>query len=373
MIVASYYGANGVICPTLGKFYEHCQIPVFIFSLLLALEKQRCPLFLLIAVLKLGTREDARISLFGIGAYLIVTRRYPRAGIALCALSFSYAVFITNTIMLMFLVDNSRLYLGNYFRKFVKTEKPSTLELLWAILSQPQLIIEVFFKDASRRILYLLGNWLRLAFVLAIAPSAWIMTVFPLLVRLLQVFNQAATSINTRYTFAVIRGLFYGTILWWSQHQDKFKPRLHRFWIGCIGLSIILTYTSHPGRALYFISPDSFQPWVYQSLPALLGHAAHVKKVLNLIPQDASVSTSGYIVSHLSGRRNIIGLEVMQMKDEEGKVVDVDYALLDLWQLQPNNLKVRVDRGRVRGGVRFTDEALRRGLYGIAEVLEGVV
>jgi hypothetical protein len=199
------------------------------------------------------------------------------------------------------------------------------------------------------------------------------MTVFPLLVLLLQVFNQAATSIKTRYTFAVIHGLFYGTILWWSQHQDKFKPRLHRFWMGCIGLSIILTYTSHPGRALYFISFYSFQPWVYQSLPAQLGHAAHVKKVLNLIPQDASVSTSGYIVSHLSGRRNIIGLEVRQMKDEEGKVVDVDYALLDLWQLQPNNLKVPVDRGRVRGGVRFTDEALGRGLYGIAEVLDRVV
>jgi hypothetical protein len=61
------------------------------------------------------------------------------------------------------------------------------------------------------------------------------------------------------------------------------------------------------------------------------------------------------------------------MKEEGGKVVEVDYALLDLWQLQPNNLKFPVDRGRVRGGVRFTDEALRRGLYGIAEVLAGVV
>jgi hypothetical protein len=108
--------------------------------------------------------------LFGIGAYLIVTRRYPRAGIALCALSFSCVVFITNTIMPMFLVDNSRLYLGNYFKNFVKTEKPSTLELLGAILTQTQLIIEVFFKDASRRILYFLDDWLPLAFVLAIDP-----------------------------------------------------------------------------------------------------------------------------------------------------------------------------------------------------------
>jgi hypothetical protein len=93
-------------------------------------------------------------------------------------------------------------------------------------------------------------------------------------------------------------------------------------------------------------------------LQAQLGHAAHVKNILNLIPQDASFSTSGYIVSHLSDCRNIIRLVVMQMKDGEKKVVDVDYALLDLWQLQQNNLKVPVDRDRVGGGVRFTDEAL---------------
>jgi uncharacterized membrane protein len=98
------------------------------------------------------------------------------------------------------------LYLANYFRKFVKTEQPSTLELLGAIISQPQLIIKVFFKDASRRILYLVGHLWRLAFVPVITPSAWLMTVFPLLVLLLQVVNQVATSINTRYTFAVIPG-----------------------------------------------------------------------------------------------------------------------------------------------------------------------
>ena len=373
MIVASYYGANGVIGPTLGNFYEHCQIPLFMFSLLLALEKQHWSLFWLFAVLTLGTREDAGISLFGIGSYLIVSRRYPRAGMALCALSFSYVVLITNTIMPRFSVDNSRLYIASYFSKFVKTENPSTLELLWAIITQPQIIIEVFFKDAIRRILYVFGHWLPLGFVPAITPNAWLMTIFPLLVLLLQIVNKSATSINTRYTFAIIPGLFYGTILWWSQNQDKFKPRFHRFWIGCIGLSIALTYTSNPSGALYFISPYSFQPWVYQSLSAQLGHAANVKKVLSLIPQDASVSTSGYIVSHLSGRRNLIRLEVMQMKDEEGKVVDVDYALLDLWQLQQHNLKVSLDRGRVRGGVRFTDAALRNGLYGIAEVLDGVV
>jgi uncharacterized membrane protein len=376
MIVASYYGANGVIGPTLGNFYEHCQIPLFVFSLLLALEKQRWVLFWMFAALTLGTREDAGITLFGIGVYLIFSRRYPRTGVALCVLSFSYVSLITNTVMPMFSNDNSRLYLANYFRKFVTIENPSTLQLLWAIVTQPQIIIQVFFADLEsleRRIRFVLGLWLPLGFIPVVSFPAWVMSSFPLLVLLLQVENKAATSISNRYTLSLVPVLIYATILWWSEHPERFKPRLHRFWSGCIGLSLLFTLTSNPHRALYFISPYSIQPWVYQSLSAQLDHAADLKTVFNSIPKDASVSTSSYIVSHLSGRRNIIRLEVMQMKDEDGKTVDVDYGLLDLWQLQQNNLKVPVDRGRVKGGVRFADEALRQGTYGVAQVLDGVV
>jgi uncharacterized membrane protein len=373
MIVASYYGANGIIGPTLGNFYEHCQFPLFLFGFLLALEKKRWLWFWIFAALTLGIREEAGISLFGIGAYLIVSRRHLRAGLALCVLSFSYVSLITNAIMPMFSDDNSRLYLGNFFRKFVKTENPSTLELLWAMITQPQIIIEVFLNDLERRIRFLLGLWLPLAFIPVISLPAWIMSSFPLLVLLVQVYNKSATSINTRYTLGVIPLLIYAVILWWSEYPERFKPLLHRFWIGCIGLSLLFTLTSNPNQALYFLSPYSFNPLVYQSLTEQLAHATDIKTVLKLIPENASISTSGYIVPHLSGRRNIIRLEVMQMKDEEGKVVDVDYALLDLWQLQQHNLKVPLDRARIRAGVRFTDEALRNGTYGIAKVLDGVV
>ncbi|MGL5059318.1 MAG: DUF2079 domain-containing protein [Microcoleus sp.] len=372
-IVASYYGANGIIGPTLGNFYEHCQLPLFLFSLLLALEKQKWVWFWVFVALTLGIREDTGISLFGIGAYLITSRRYPRIGIALCALSFSYVALITNTVMPIFSDDNSRLYLASYFKKFLKTENPSTLELLWAIITQPQIIIQVFLTDIIRRIRFILGLWLPLAFVPAISLPAWIMSSFPLAVLLLQVANKSATSINTRYTLGVIPLLVYAVILWWSEHPEKFKPRLHRFWMGCIGLSLFFTVTSNPDRALYFLTPYSLNPWVYQSLTTQLAHAADLQTVLKLIPQDASVSTSGYIVPHLSNRRNIIRLEVMQMLDKTGNKVDIDYAVLDLWQLQQHNLKMPVDRGRVRAGVRFTDAALQNGTYGIAEVLDGVV
>jgi uncharacterized membrane protein len=57
MIVASYYGANGVIGPTLGNFYEHCQIPLFIFSLLLI---RKAALAAILAVRSFNIRHSRR-------------------------------------------------------------------------------------------------------------------------------------------------------------------------------------------------------------------------------------------------------------------------------------------------------------------------
>ena len=40
-ITGSYYGAIAVLAPTLANFYEHCQIPLFMFGTILAFEKRR--------------------------------------------------------------------------------------------------------------------------------------------------------------------------------------------------------------------------------------------------------------------------------------------------------------------------------------------
>jgi uncharacterized membrane protein len=68
-IVVSYYGANAVIGPTLGNFHDVCQIPLFVFSLLLAMEKRWWPLFGILATLILAVREDGGVVLFGVGVY----------------------------------------------------------------------------------------------------------------------------------------------------------------------------------------------------------------------------------------------------------------------------------------------------------------
>jgi uncharacterized membrane protein len=371
-IAASYYGANAVIGPTVDNFYEQCQLPLFVFGLLLALEKRLWWLFWLLVALTLGIREDTGIILFGIGVYLVLSRRYPRVGLALCTLSFSYVVIVTNLIVPLFSNDNSRLYLGKYFSKFVKSENPSTLELLWAIATQPGVIIEVLLTRFDQRVRYLLGQWLPLAFVPVISFPAWAIAAFPLLELLVQ-NNVDAVSINTRYTLSVVPGLFYGAILWWHSNSEKFKPRFRRFWIACIALSLFFTITSNPHKSLYFLVPYSIKPWNYVSLNHQWEHAAHLRTVMKSIPDDASVATGGYVIPHLSSRREIVRLPFIQLQNDEGKIVDVDYALVDMWQLQQSKLAAGVDWRKIKASVPIIDQALEQEKYGIIDLQDGVM
>lgn len=373
LITASFYAANTVIGPTLGNFYEHCQLPLFVFGLLLALEKRRWWLFWILVALTLGVREEAGIILFGIGVYLLVSRRYPRLGLALCAISFSYVVVVTNVIMPMFSNDNSRLYLATYFKKFVKSQNPTTLELFWGMVSQPSLVIEVFFSHFDGRWRYFLNHWLPLGLVPAISPAAWTMAGFPLIVLFVQIGNSGAFSPNTRYALTIVPGLFYGAILWWSQHSEKFKPRFRRFWSWCIALSLFFTITSNPHQSLFFLVPYSIQHWVYVSWNQLWEHVEHLQAAMKSIPPDARVSTTTYVIPHLSSRREIIRLPVLKLRNEQGKIIDVDYALVDMWLLQQHKFVSDIDRDRLKAVVPVIDQVLAQGKYGMIDVEDGVL
>ena len=372
LITASFYFSNPIIGPTVDNFYELSQLPLCLFGVFLALEKRCWWLFWLLVALTLGIREETGITIFGLGIYLIFSRRYPRIGIALCLLSFTYVTVVTNVIMPLFSDDNSRLYLAPYFKKFVNKENPSTLELLWAIISQPQIIIQAVLTHFDRRIRYLLGQWLSLAFVPVISRYSWLLAGPYLLILLVQ-DNRDALSINTRYTLAVAPALFYGAILWWSQNSEKFKPFFRRFWIGCIAVSLIFTITSNPHRSLYFIMPYSVKPWVYASISDRWQHAAHLQAVMKLVPRDASLATSAYIVPHLSGRREIIRVPFMQFKNDAGEVTDVNYALLDMWQIKQHQLAAPVDRGRLRDMIPIVDRVLEKKTYGIIQIQDDIV
>ncbi|NJL38215.1 MAG: DUF2079 domain-containing protein [Leptolyngbyaceae cyanobacterium SM1_4_3] len=372
LIVMSYFGAIAVIGPTVANFHDICQVPLYSFGLFLALEKRKWWIVGVLAILLLLVREDSGIVLFSIGFYLAISRRHLRIGIGLCLLSLAYLLIVTNLIMPLFSQDISQRFMVEQFGQFVDNEEASTLDVLWAIARNPGRLIAEIVMPVGKTISYLLGHWVPLAFVPLVAPEAWALAGFPLLKILLLKAEVTALSPHWRYAMSLVPGLFYGTILWWAKHPDRYTRRFRFFWTACIGLSLFFTMTANPSHVLSWAIPDSFQPWVYVSPPGQWQHSQAVRSLLTQIPNNASVTATDQIVSHLSSRREVLRFPGIQLRNDLDETISVEYAIADLWYLQRyepafesyrNSLKLMLD----------TINVLLEGSYGLIDFEDGVV
>lgn len=384
-IALSYYGANAVLGPTLANFHDSCQLPLFMFSLLLAMEKRQWWVFWLFAVLILAIREDSGVVLFGVGFYLVVSRRYPQVGLAVCSLSLGYMLILTNLIMPLFSDDISRRFMIERFGQYADGNEATTVDIIWGIVSNPFRLIGELFSPFFGTLKYLLGQWLPLAFIPALSPSAWAIAGFPFL-KLFLGQGDSVLAINIRYALTVIPGLFYGTILWWGHRQQQqenhsinaLAPRwplnFQKFWIACIALSVVLTFMSNPNRTFSFIIPDSIQPWVYVSLPQRWESVRNIRSLMAQIPEDASVSATTYIVPHLSGRREILRFpDNILLRNDARQEVSVDYAIADMWRLREYQVAFKGDRQRLQQSLILIEQMLTSRSYGLIDFQDGVI
>lgn len=385
LITVSFYGANAILGPTLSNFHDISQIPLFVFSLLLAMEKRWWWLFWVLAICILAVREDSGITLFGIGFYLVVSRRYPRIGLFICSLSFIYLLALTNLIMPIFSDDISKRFMLERFGQYAEGNEASTLDILWGMISNPGILIRELFTPLGETIRYFLGQWLPLAFVPIFAPASWAIASFPLL-KLLLGQGKTVLSISIRYAMTITPGLFYGAILWWAgqgfsnfnrQLKDCQPRKLNRhfrnFWVFCLCLSLIFTITSNPSRTLYFLIPDSIQPRVYVSLAEQWQRVPQIRSLLAKIPDDASVAATTYLIPHLSGRREIIRLSAIEFRSDRDRLEKVEYIIADLWRLQRYQTAFKFDRRHLASIITLIDTVTNQNLYGITDFNNGII
>jgi uncharacterized membrane protein len=385
MIAASYYGAIAVISPTLADFRDFSQLSLFVFGALLALEKRIWWAFWPLILLTLLIREDAGVVLFGIGVFLVATRYLPHVrsfirenhnlawiGGTVCVLSLGYILLVTNVVMPFFSDDISKRFMIEQFGQFVESDEASTLEVLWAIARNPVQLLTELVTPIDQTVSYLLAQWLPLAFVSALSPGTWILTGFPLFKLLIRQAPDAL-SLGLRYAWTMVPGLFYGAILWWAVHRDRFQPHIHRLWGLCISLSLVITLVSNPNRALSFMIPDSFQPLVYVSPIQQWQHAGAIRALLRQIPNDAGVSATEHIAGHLSNRRELLLFPMMQLRNDEHQPVWLDYAIVDLWGFAQYQTVFDDDRDRLRRAIQNIQRLVNQENYGLIDYQDGVV
>lgn len=371
LLSASYYTAAAVISPTLADFRDFSQLPLFVFGALWAIEKRRWILFWSLILLTLLIREDAGVVVFGIGFYWLVSRRYLWIGLTLCVLSLGYMLLVTNVVMPMFSDDISRRFMIEQFGQFVEDENASTLEVMGGILRHPLRLLVELATPVDRTLQYLFAQWLPLMFIPAIAPSAWLLAGFPTLKLLIRQAPDAL-SINLRYALTLVPGLFYGAILWWANHPTHFQPKLRRFWVACLALSLALALLANPNRVLSFAIPDSFQPWVYVSPVQQWQHAAAIRQILAQVPPEASATATVHLAGHLANRRKLLIFPGLRLRNDAGDEEWMEYAIVDLWGFEQYQAAFEDDRAKLQQALKVVDRVLDRQRYGLIDFQSGV-
>ena len=375
MVAMSFFGANAVIGPTWGNFTDLCQLPLLVFLLLIGLERGRWWLVAGAAFLIPLVREDTGVVLVGIGLWLLLRRRHRwPVGLALILWGGAWVVLVTNVLMPLFSEDNSRRFMVENFGQYIgEQEKASSLQVLRASLSQPLLLLRELVSPPDQTVRYLLGQALPLMGVPLLSLDSWLLMGLPLLGLLLAQGSNNPLSINIRYTYLVVPGLFAGAALWWRSHAHLFaQRRLRAFWVGCVALSLLFTLTSNPNRSLSWLVPDSITPWVHAPMADQWAHAAEARQALKLIPHQATVAATTHLVPPLARREVLVRFpRAITYADRQGEIRPVDWVAADIGRLQRYAQAFKEDDDVLE---ETTDRLTAMGRsYGIRALRDGVV
>jgi len=375
LISISFFAANAVIGPAWGNFTDLCQLPLLVFLLLLGLECRRPAVITLAALLIPLVREDTGVVLFGVSLWLLVRQRQRwRLALALLFWGGASVVLAMNVWMPQFSDDNSRRFMVENFGHYIEgRDQASSLEVLRSALSQPLILLRELVSPPDQTLRYLLGLTLPLMLVPLLSLDAWLLIALPLLGLLLARGSNNPLSINIRYTYLVVPGLYAGTALWWQRHRQLFAARrLRRVWVGCMVLSLIFTLTSNPNRSLSWLVPDSVSPWVHVSLQESWQRARQARELLALIPAEASVSATTQLVPPLARREVLVRFpQSLSYLDREGSRQPVDWVVVDLERLRRFAPAFKEDEDVLEDSRDLLQEM--GTTYGIQRLQDGVV
>ncbi len=374
-ITVAFYCANAVVAPTLSNFTDLCQLPFLVFALLYGLKTNRTVLWIISALLIPLIREDTGVVLASIGLWLSIRDQRRRTiGIVFVITGLAWVGIVTNVLMPIFGDDNSKRFMVSNFGQFApNAESASSFDIAKKVFAQPLTLLRELVSPPGDTLMYFLGMGLPLLFVPLISADALLMASLPLLGLLLARGSNDPLSINIRYTFLVVPGLFAGTSMWWRSRQNLFNSRkLRNVWAGCIALSLIFAIAGNQNRSFSFLIPDSIHPWVYQSPLQQWEHGVKARNALQSIPENASVSANTNLIPWLAQRQVLVRFpHGTEYQDINKEIYSVDWVAIDLKTLAHFSEAFSTDRKRLKKSLQWLDA--NSSIYQVQSIEDGVV
>lgn len=374
-ITVAFYCANAIVAPTMSNFTDLCQLPLLVFTLLYGLKTNRTALWIISALLIPLIREDTGVVLASIGLWVSIRDQQRRTiGLLFVVIGLAWVGIVTNVLMPIFGDDNSKRFMVSNFGQFAPNARSaSSFDIAKQVFGQPLTLLRELVSPPGDTLMYFLGMGLPLLFVPLISADALLMASLPLLGLLLARGSNDPLSINIRYTFLVVPGLFAGTSLWWKSQPNLFSSRrLRKIWAGCIALSLIFAIAGNQNRSFSFLIPDSIHPWVYQNPLQQWEHGVKARHALQSIPANASVSANTNLIPWLAQRQVLVRFpHGTEYQDINAQIHSVDWVAIDLKTLAHFSEAFPRDRKRLKKSLKWLDA--NSSIYQVQSIQDGVV
>lgn len=287
-----------------GCFYDLHEnkflAPLILWLMLFIEKKQEIPTYIFMALV-LFVKEDAPVYIMFIALYMLIHRKEYRQGIIMIVVSVAYFFGVTS-----YLANVGDGVMTYRYDNFIADSNTGLIGVIKTVLVNPAL---VFFESFNAdKLEFMILTLIPLGFIpfLTRKTSRLILVLPYMLVNLMSDY-QYQHSIFFQYTYASCALLIYLSILNASELSHNARKAL---------LTISMT-----ASLLFFTSQITEKDYYISRYRANQEDYARIGEALELIPDDASVKASTFLVPKLSQRFEIYDISTVH---------DAEYAAIDL-------------------------------------------
>jgi len=305
VMCAIYCLFPAVASGTYYDFHENCVLPLTIFCLLLALEKKNTVGIILSALAVCMVKEDAAIVVLSIGLFLLLSAKDAKRGVILSGASLVY-FYIAMKVIQSYGDQNFDSRFGNILYDYSK----GLTQVAVTIPSNISYMLSQMANTEKLKYIFLMILPLSIALIQKKKYSRYVLFMTFILINMLPSYPYMH-DIGFQYNYGTVALMMYIAIMTVSE-WDSEKVKI---W----GISSVLI-------TAFLFTCVTFPKWEIYTKRYKENENNYIQMenaISSLIPKDASVATSGFMMPHLYFNNNVVVLK-------EGMEVNQDYAVIDL-------------------------------------------
>lgn len=331
VIYAPLHGANlyDFHYPPLGIGF------VFWLAYLVDIGKYRWAVIPLL--LSLSVREDLALSVFVLGAYFLLSRTRPRAGLALALVGVGY--FLTMKMAVMPFFQEGKLTFVWYYEKLIPAGGPNGFGgVLLTIFGNPGFTLGTLLTSA--KVKYFLQVMVPFAFLPFRKPIGLVFCL-PGLIMTLLASRSALFDIGFQYTAHWALEMFLASIVVLTmvkapmQVGDVCGETRVRSWMIALALAMVATSYQHGAIFQHNTARGGFSAFRFERTEKDVERYEQLISLRALIPPEAKVAGTEDVLAHVSNRPDAYTIRTVGIRDAEYILFPVSIGGVDLERIHP--------------------------------------